>query len=85
MTLNAYEVRIVPYTIAGFHGGTEKVYEITAIVNGEKMNVTTLGDRMLPTMNEIEFLNRISMRIIDELRSKYEQDSSVSKDSAHRG
>ena len=78
MTLNAYEVRILPYTFAGFHGGTEKVYEITAIVNGEKLNVTTLGDSMPPTMNEIEFLNRISMKIIDELRGQYEQDSSVS-------
>lgn len=78
MTLNAYEVRIVPYTFAGSHGGTEKVYEITAIVNGKKLNVTTLGDRTPPTMNEIEFLNRISMEIIDELRGQYEQDSSVS-------
>lgn len=85
MTLNAYEVRIVPYTFAGFHGGTENVYEITAIVNGEKLNVTTLGDRMPPTMNEIEFLNRISMEIIDELRSKHEQDSSVSENPTHRG
>ena len=77
-TLNAYEVRIVPYTFAGFHGGIEKVYEVTAYVNGEKLNVTKLADNIPPQMTEIEFLNRTSMYIIDELRSQYEQDSSVS-------
>ena len=78
MTLNAYEVRIVPYTFKGFHGGTEKLYEITATVNDEKLNVTTLACRIPPTMNEIEFLNGISMKIIDRLRGQYEQDGSVS-------
>lgn len=76
--LNAYEVRIVPYNFAGIHGGNEVVYEITAYVNGEKLNVTRMGDRIPPQMTEIEFLNRASMYIIDELRSQHEQDSSVS-------
>ena len=85
MILNAYEVRIVPSMFAGFHGGIEKIYEITAYVNGEKLNVTRVGDNIPPQMTEIEFLNRASMSIIDGLRSKYEQDSSISKDSTHRG
>jgi hypothetical protein len=68
--LDYFKIEMKPMHYIGLHGGEEKVYSITAQINGIKHQT----ERVMPPppyMSEIEFLTLMAIEIRDTL-TRYE-------------
>ena len=72
--LDMYEVRVLPYNYAGMHGGIEKTYQITVVVNGEeKSMLKSVAADIPPYLTEIDILNRMTAEMLQALRKEQDQ------------
>jgi len=68
--LEYFKIEIKPFLYAGLRGGVEKVYNITAQVDGIKHQVERVTT-IPPYMSELEFLTRMALEIKDVLAEEY--------------
>lgn len=76
MNLDSYQVNIMPWVYKGVHGRNETFYRITISINGEEFSCMETSVDIPPHMAEIEVLNKMTQKILHDLREKNEQDIS---------